>query len=414
MDRLFSFNHSRNSANKSRFLTPSNEKEIQVNKVKSESNMKVKSSQAKTVTETLDKNDKSLGLNYASFDSKASKTIYKNTSFVSNKNSKNSLKPTKLVNKQKMHNRVQSLKSSLINCRNMFLGTSQSPFKIYQKRFQKNLEKNRRIDTSVTSKTNLKKLSRNESKVNSLIKTKTTYTIARVGEIMNDISFNIAESRLEEIYKKFDQGFEKKPLKSKIPLLKEFIENILEFCIKQLKNKSLGKCLCKIISFYSLITEEIGIEHKKYQRNNKEFLSKIQNLNDQLIKKEIELQNLKKKYVSLTESRQTTAQTPLNLNSLDFKVNTCQTFSNKDINENQRILNINMNNLSDLDALYFFDKVDMSKNERSHSHSNVPMLSFGFEHEENNIKTAQNQKIKKIFSLGEAKKPYQIKYNQMK
>ena len=94
--------------------------------------------------------------------------------------------------------------------------------------------------------------------------------------------------------------------------------------------------------------------------------------------------------------------------SLDTESNTNHIITSNDSNninlfdkgsENEKIYNINKNNLDDLEALYFFDKINLN-HKRSFSH-NVPFIKL--KKDEKNLRKIKKKRKKFICSVNQSK-----------
>ena len=173
-------------------------------------------------------------------------------------------------------------------------------------------------------------------------------------------------SSFEAIQIELDRAMKSQSNKTKnkkYSVLKKALESILEYCSENHYDNGLITLLEKIISIVHHIYTKFTNETNHLKEINDDYIKQIDKLKNEHEEKQQslilmysnEIQSLQKKIELL--SRHTTTSEPVSEYSPKYNYN------NKDkmystIN-NSKIESINKENLSDLDALYFFDKVQM-------------------------------------------------------
>ena len=217
----------------------------------------------------------------------------------------------------------------------------------------------------------------NETEINYLsnvmneLDKKLSYNLSQIKNNSKSMKYNTLKSIFEELIKAFPNEQQKLLIK----LLKGYHEVVFAFSNE---NKALKEANeIKHNTFLSLDKEQIELRKSIKEKD-----------------KEIELLKQKLKEKSPSEqiiSKSTNESIMVSSNGKE-QLSYCK----KD--ENDKIENLNMNNIEDLDALYFFDKVKMNSDSRE---QNVPMLNFRFE--ESKKKKSINKNISNNHSMNNIK-----------
>lgn len=181
------------------------------------------------------------------------------------------------------------------------------------------------------------------------------------------------------------------------------IKHYFEILIKVLSNNSnliMIKILQKILCNIHEVVADYANENRNIKELNSSLFEKLEEIKKNLLSKDEiihkcdkEIEILRKKIGVMTSSSEGSAHTniPISSNDKDMVIE-CNTNNNEanqeQINQtNIKIMNINKSNLNDLDALYFFDKVDMTINQSSPTQI-IPILPLN---KTLNIKTSTNK-----------------------
>ena len=180
---------------------------------------------------------------------------------------------------------------------------------------------------------------------------------------------------LEAIQNEIDRTMKSQSSKSKTKkytILKRALELILEHCSLNHYDTALITLLEKIISITQHIYTKFTTEISHLKESNDEYIKRIERITNENEEKQqnlimvysTEIQNLKKK-IEILNNHTTTSER----SSCDKDKLIIQTTQN-----NSKIASINKENLSDLDALYFFDKVQMCNIDKCNSNTIIPTL----------------------------------------
>ena len=267
---------------------------------------------------------------------------------------------------------------------------------INNRNYSKNLasiESNKLYNNSQYGQNPICNTNESENKLNTLSINDSKF-IEDINEIKNDLENNLKQNPTNSKSKKYNT-------------LKRFFEKFLNTLKDYFLNNDINPIfilLQKIIIGYHDVVSAFSAENRKlkilnyqlveqYQKIDKNFIECSHTLKEKLN----EIDNLGKKISTLINSLNETKKTnvilktkldEINFNSFNnnFEKNKMKEIPEKKIIENKekneqynKIRNINANNLDDLDALYFWDKVEM-KPQRSYSSGKVipylPIISI--------------------------------------
>ena len=161
---------------------------------------------------------------------------------------------------------------------------------------------------------------------------------------------------------------------------------------QKVNNTNMINLLQKLLFGYHEVVNAFSIENKKLKQINFNLNDKNEKIDKLLVEsmnmmneKNRELQFLKKKISTM--SLDTDSNTNHNITSNEYENLNIKIFTKGSVNE--KIYNLNKNNLGDLDALYFFDKIEI-KHKRSFS-QNVPELKL--KKDDDIMKNITNNKV---------------------
>ena len=202
-----------------------------------------------------------------------------------------------------------------------------------------------------------------------------------------------AISSFEAIQIEIDRAMKTK--NKKYFVLKKALESMLEFCSENNYDNSLITLLEKIISITHLIYMKYTNEITNLKHLNDEYIKQIDTLTREYENKQQtlilvysnEIQSLKKKIELLT--RNTTTSEHISESSSDNNNNK----EKRSTINNSKIACINKENLSDLDALYFFDKVQMKTVNELNKCALIPILPLAISKNESGGTSPNNNKI---------------------
>ena len=255
------------------------------------------------------------------------------------------------------------------------------------------IESNKLYNNSQYGQNPICNTNESENKLNTLSINDSKF-IEDINEIKNDLENNLKQNPTNSKSKKYNT-------------LKRFFEKFLNTLKDYFLNNDINPIfifLQKIIIGYHDVVSAFSAENRKlkilnyqlveqYQKIDKNFIECSHTLKEKLN----EIDNLGKKISTLINSLNETKKTnvilktkldEINFNNLtnNFENNKMKEIPEKKIIENKekneqynKIRNINAKNLDDLDALYFWDKVEM-KPQRSYSSGKVipylPIISI--------------------------------------
>ena len=183
--------------------------------------------------------------------------------------------------------------------------------------------------------------------------------------------------------------------------IKQFFEKFIKILGEYL-NKNSFNCinifLQKIINNYHDLLVSFSSENKKIQRHNIKLKNKIELMQKNLIQSENEINLLQQKNLDLINKvKIKKSGTKDSLSNIIFELKTPKSNINK-LNEsygkddyNHKLYKLNEKNLDDLDALYFFDKIN-TKCKRSSSRG-IPLIPIIENNDEGVRKTTFSKKI---------------------
>ena len=197
-------------------------------------------------------------------------------------------------------------------------------------------------------------------------------------------------SSLEALQHEIDRAMRWQSGKSKTKkytVLKKALESILEHCSLNHYDTALITLLEKIISITHHIYTKFTSEISRLKESNDEYIKQIEKITNESAEKQQnlitvysnEIQSLKKKIERLNHT--TTSER----SSSEKDKLIVQTTKN-----NSKIASINKENLSDLDALYFFDKVQMCNIEKCSSNTIIPTLPLALSRTVSGAESANN------------------------
>ena len=251
-----------------------------------------------------------------------------------------------------------------------------------------------------SSNSNIK---RNTCKQHDLTTTTTNNTQLNANNITfnsnaNTISHNNIttppSSSLEAIQNEIDRAMKSQSSKSKTKkytILKRALESILEHCSLNHYDTALITLLERIISITQHIYTKFTSEISHLKESNDEYIKRIERITNENEEKQqnlitvysTEIQNLKKK-IEILNNHTTTSER----SSCDKDKLIIQTTQN-----NSKIVSINKENLSDLDALYFFDKVQMCNIDKCNSNTIIPTLPLALSRTVSGVDSENNNNI---------------------
>ena len=194
-------------------------------------------------------------------------------------------------------------------------------------------------------------------------------------------------SSFEAIQIEIDKAMKTK--NKKYFVLKKALESMMEYCSENNYDTSLITLLEKIISITHLIYIKYTNEITNLKHMNDEYIKQIETLTREYENKQqtlilvysTEIQSLKKKIELLT--RNTTTSEHISESSSENK-------EKKSTINNSKIACINKENLSDLDALYFFDKVQMKNVNKLNKCALIPILPLAISKNESGDGSSNN------------------------
>ena len=295
---------------------------------------------------------------------------YNNISIYNSKKKSKSKSKTNLLNdsncttynyKMNKNNQITkpTIKISSPNKRHFIIGNSNS-------KFSKSKEK---IDVQITS-------------INNLFNNK---FLKEINNLQNELDKNMKLNHANSKYKKCNtlkQFFDK------------FIKKLNEYLNKNTFN-FINTFLRKIINGYNEIVASLLSEHKNIQKQNIILNQKIEDLQKKIkesenIINELELNNLELLKEIKKEKKDRPCFIANNNFDKDSKINIFEENYITD-EQNNKIFKLNEKNLDDLDALYFFDKInDKSKKTSSRK---IPLIPIKENNEEHTRKKTFSKKM---------------------
>ena len=358
---------------------------------------------------------------------------YQNQSFNMNTFTENNLKNynKKVNNIEIENNNIKKIfKHTLVNSGSMFnINTNnikEQPLKLYKGNSISNhinlnikTEQNNQSKFSNSLINNKSSLNINNNNINNtfnnlLVSNKNTFNISineQLSKEINEIELNLEKNLLENITNSKSKKYN---------TIKHAFEDLLKLLqCNNKQNNSLNSLLQKIIIGYHEVVTTFSVENRELKQmnillneKNEKMEKTVLETMDKMNEKKKEVDFLKKKISTLSLDT-TESNTNYIVNSNDLE-NTNNKFKNNTINNNikisinninnnniinnnsklnknntlipnlisfdkgiynEKIYQINKNNLDDLEALYFFDKIKI-KNQRSSSSHNIPYLNL--------------------------------------
>ena len=265
------------------------------------------------------------------------------------------------------------------------------PEKIYEPKFSNSL-----INIASNLTPNTTNINNNNNNIsNSLqisinIPNKNTFNISakeQLSKRINDIELNLNKNLLENTANSKSKKYN---------TIKHAFEDLIRLLnnINNKSNNTLNTLLQKLLIGYHEVVSSFSIENRELKQSNLMLIEKNKKL-EKIISDSIINMNEKKREIDFLKRKISTM-------SLDTESNTNHIITSNDSNninlfdkgsENEKIYNINKNNLDDLEALYFFDKINLN-HKRSFSH-NVPFIKL--KKDEKNLRISPNKNNIKIF-----------------
>ena len=307
----------------------------------------------------------------------------------------------------KENNFKKLLKNTLMNSGSMFNINNntmkEQPLKLYKENtinnndnnisyFQTDQNNQKKFSSSLINNpisTNLKNNNNNNLSISINSSNKNIFNKAAKEEFsqkINDIQINLEKNLIENTTNSKSKKYN---------TIKHAFEDLLVLLQNKKPNHTLNNLLQKLLIGYHEVVSSFSLENRELKQMNmllKEKNEKVENSLLETIKKinckKKEVDFLKKKISTM--SLDTDSNTNHIINSNDIENNN-NIISNLSIfekgTENEKIYKINKNNLDDLEALYFFDKIKV-KHRRSVSH-NIPFLKL--KKDEKMLKSSPNK-----------------------
>lgn len=129
----------------------------------------------------------------------------------------------------------------------------------------------------------------------------------------------------------------------------------------------------EVVSAFSFENRDLKENESKLKKEYKDLMLKNNDLNKLVAIQQNEIDQLKAQLSTNANSNEVKDQ----FSTKEIDINSYNTESGRlHSTENEKIIKLNQNNLHDLDALYFFDKVEMQP-AKSSSSSHIPVLKLG-------------------------------------
>ena len=207
---------------------------------------------------------------------------------------------------------------------------------------------------------------------------------AKIKKQVSDI-----EAKMEKMLKENKTNSKSK----KYNVLKHSFEELLRMLTNNANNNidnNINRLLQRILVGYHEVVSAFSFENRdlketesKMKKEYKELISKNNALNKLIAIQQSEIDQLKAQLTTNANSNEVQLSKEIDINSYN-------TESGRHLStENEKIIQLNKKNLYDLDALYFFDKVEMQP-AKSSSSSHIPVLKLGL----TKSSSANNNKVK--------------------
>ena len=273
----------------------------------------------------------------------------------------------------------EKFKNTLLNSGNVFNinnnNIKEQPLKLYKENLishnnnisnyqneNNNSSKFTKLNTNNNSLSNSINLSNNKNTFNILAREQFS---KQINEINISLEKNLNENKTNSKSQKYNT-------------IKHAFEDLLRLLQNnnsKVNNTNLINLLQKLLYGYHEVVNAFSIENRELKQLNFSLNEKNEKM-DKLLLESMSVMNEKNRELKFLKKKISTI-------SLETDANTNHITSNENENLivfekgsiNEKIFNLNKNNLDDLDALYFFDKIEM-KNKRSFSQT-VPLLRIG-------------------------------------
>ena len=166
----------------------------------------------------------------------------------------------------------------------------------------------------------------------------------------------------------------------KYNIIKHAFEDLLRLLQNnnsKINNTNLINLLQKLLYGYHEVVNAFSIENRELKQLNFSLNEKNEKM-DKLLFESMSVMNEKNRELKFLKKKISTMSLETDANTNHITSNENEYINIKNFEKgsvNEKIFNLNKNNLGDLDALYFFDKIEM-KNKRSFSQT-VPLLRIG-------------------------------------
>ena len=238
-----------------------------------------------------------------------------------------------------------------------------------------------KVNTNTNSLSNSINLSNNKNTFNILAREQFS---KQINEITLKLEKNLNENKTNSKSQKYNT-------------IKHAFEDLLRLLQnnnQKVNNTNMINLLQKLLFGYHEVVNAFSIENRELKQLNFNLNDKNEKMDKLLVEsmnimneKNRELQFLKKKISTM--SLETDSNTNHNITSNEHENLNVKVFTKGSVNE--KIYNLNKNNLGDLDALYFFDKIEII-HKRSIS-QNIPELKL--KKDEDIMKNLTNNKFNK-------------------
>ena len=229
--------------------------------------------------------------------------------------------------------------------------------------------------------------------------------------LFNSTSNQKLNKQINEIEMKMDKSLKENKTNSKSKkynIIKHSFEELLKVLSSSNTNNTQNKLIQKLLIGYHEVVTAFSVENRELKENyskikfeNDRACEEKHELNKLVLFQQKEIEELKNKILLLKEKDSITINENIKPNEILDNIENHQ-IKNKEVqlknqnthkyksSENEKIINLNKNNLCDLDALYFFDKVEMSP-AKSASSKNIPILKLGINLNNNNNNNRNNK-----------------------
>lgn len=243
----------------------------------------------------------------------------------------------------------------------------------------------------------------------------TLFTTSNVNNksLFNSTSNQKLNRQINEIEIKMDKSLKENKTNSKSKkynIIKHSFEELLKVLSNNNTSNTQNKLLQKLLIGYHEVVTAFSVENRELKENyskikyeNERACEEKNELSKLVCFQQNEIDELKNKIYLLKEKESININENIKPNEISDNIENHQ-IKNKEVqlknqsthkyksSENEKIINLNKNNLSDLDALYFFDKVEMSP-AKSASSKNIPILKLGI-----NLNNNRNNKITNLIN----------------